>query len=206
MSGSRLRSLSILTVVVLVGGFALAAFVAPLDADQGFRQKIFYLHVPLAIVALCAFIHGGWHGMRYLRSGDAAQDLKSYTAIHLGLILGVGALATGMIWARTSWGVWWEWGEKTLVSFLIIFLLYCTYQPLRFSIEDPERQSRYASVFAVMAGVFTPLCFLAVRLSPDTLIHPRTLDNTTSLPGSVRAAFFICLIGVALLYLTLWQY
>jgi len=206
MSGSRLRTLSVLTVVVLVGGFALAAFVAPLDADQGFRQKIFYLHVPLAIVALIAFIHGGWHAAQYLRKGDALEDLKSYTAIHMGLILGVAALATGMIWAKTSWGVWWEWGEKTLVSFLIIFLLYCTYQPLRFSIEDPERQARYASVFGVAAGVFTPLCFLVVRLSPSTLIHPRTLDNADNLPGGMRWAFLVCIIGVALLYVTLWQF
>ena len=66
----------------------------------------------------------------------------------MALIFGVGALITGSIWARASWGHWWLWDEPTLVSFLIVFLLYACYQPLRFSIEDPERQARYAAVFS----------------------------------------------------------
>ena len=119
-----------------------------MDADQGFIQKIFYLHVPLAIVALVGFVVGGIYAIRYLRSGDRAHDLRSYVAIHMALIFGVGALITGSIWAKASWGHWWLWDEPTLVSFLIVFLLYACYQPLRFSIEDPERQSRYAAVFA----------------------------------------------------------
>ena len=57
------------------------------------------------------------------------------------------------------------WDEPTLVSFLIVFLLFACYQPLRFSIEDPERQARYASVFAIIGGAFVPLNFLAVRLA-----------------------------------------
>src|SRR3954454_21247779 len=138
MSGSRLRILSIATVATLVGGVALAAFVAPMDADQGFMQKIFYLHVPLAIVALGGFVFGGVMAIQHLRTDDPAYDLKSYAAINLALILGVGALLTGSIWARASWGERWVLDEPTLVSFLIIFLLYCTYQPLRFSIEDRD--------------------------------------------------------------------
>ena len=145
---TRLRALSILTAVTLTAGFALAFFYAPMDADQGFMQKIFYVHVPLAIVALCGFVFGGIMAIQHLRTGDSRYDLRSYVAIHLSLILGAGVLITGSIWAKASWGHWWVWDEPTLVSFLIIFLLYATYQPLRFSIEDPERQARYASVFA----------------------------------------------------------
>ena len=62
MYGTRLRALSILTAVALTAGFALAFFYAPMDADQGFMQKIFYVHVPMAIVALCGFVFGGDHG------------------------------------------------------------------------------------------------------------------------------------------------
>jgi heme exporter protein C len=205
MYGSRLRLLSIATVVTLVGGFALAAFVAPMDADQGFMQKIFYLHVPLAIVALGGFIFGGVMAIQHLRTENPDYDLKSYVAIHISLILAVGALITGSIWARASWGKWWVWDEPTLVSFLIIFLLYCTYQPLRFSIEDREKQARYASVFAITAGVFTPLNFLAVRMA-NPLIHPRTLDSTDNLPGAMRWAFLACMLGMTLLYVTLWHF
>src|SRR4051794_17773710 len=127
-----------------------------MDADQGFMQKIFYVHVPMAIVSLCGFVAGGMFPPHPWRTGDRRNDLRSYVAIHLSLILAVGALVTGSIWARASWGHWWVWDEPTLVSFLIVFLLYATYQPMRFSIEDREKQARYASVFAVTAGAVVP--------------------------------------------------
>jgi heme exporter protein C len=205
LHGKHLRTLSLLTAVFLIGGFTLAAFWAPMDADQGFMQKIFYVHVPMAIVALIGFVAGGWFGIQHLRKGDPRDDLRSYVAIHISIVLGVGVLITGAIWAKAAWGQWFVWDEPTLTSFLIIFLLYCTYTPLRFSIPEPERQSRYASVFAVTAGAFVPLNFLAVRLA-DPLIHPRTLNSTGELPTEVRTTFFICLIGMALLFVTLWKY
>ena len=70
MFGRGLKTLSLLTVALIVGAFALVFFYAPNDADQGFIQKIFYLHVPLAIVALCGFVAGGVYGIKYLRAGD----------------------------------------------------------------------------------------------------------------------------------------
>jgi heme exporter protein C len=122
------------------------------------------------------------------------------------VILAVGALVTGSIWAKGSWGVWWTWDEPTLVSFLIVFLLYACYQPLRFSIEDPERQARYAAVFAVIAGAFVPLNFMAVRMA-ESLVHPRVLSTTGgSMPGSMRLTFLVSLIGMAVLFVTLWKY
>jgi heme exporter protein C len=204
--GKPLRALSIATLVTLTGGLALALFYAPMDADQGFMQKIFYIHVPLAIVALCGFVWGGINGIQYLRTRNPKYDLRSYVAIHLSLILGVGVLLTGSIWARASWGHWWVWDEPTLVSFLIVFLLYATYQPLRFSIEDREKQSRYASVFAVIAGAFVPLNFLAVRLA-QAYTHPRVFATADGgLPAKMQLPFYLCLLGMALLYITLWRY
>ena len=198
--------LSIASVVLVLGSFALVFFYAPNDADQGFIQKIFYLHVPLAIVALCGFVAGGIYGILYLRRGNRADDLRSYVAIHLSLILGLAVLATGSIWAKASWGHWWVWEDPTLVVFLIVFLLYACYQPLRFSIEDPERQARYAAVFAIVGGAFVPLNFMAVRAA-DSLIHPRVLGTTGgAMPGSMRLTFLVCLAGMTALFITLNKY
>ncbi len=206
MFGRGLRTLSIASLLLITGAFALVFLYAPNDADQGFVQKIFYLHVPLAIVALCGFVAGGVYGVRYLRSGDSRHDLRSYVAIHMSLILGLGVLATGSIWAKASWGAWWVWDEPTLVSFLIVFLLFACYQPLRFSIEDPERQARYAAVFAIIGGAFVPLNFLAVRLSAS-LIHPRVLGTTGgSMPAEMRLTFLVSLVAMATLAVTLWKY
>jgi len=199
------RNLAIATVVLLGAGYALAFFWAQEDADQGFIQKIFYLHVPLATVALLGFIVGGIHAIRHLRSGDPIHDARSYVSIHMSVIFGVGVLLTGAIWARGAWGVWWEWREPTLVSFLIIFLLYATYYPLRYAIEDRDQQARYASVFAITAGAFVPLNFLAVRLARP-LIHPRTFSSSGGLPSDMLVAFLLCLAGMALLWVTLVRF
>jgi len=190
--------------VILAAGFTLVFFYAPLDTE-GFIQKIFYLHVPLAICSLAGFIIAGIHAIRHLRSGDPVHDARSYVSIHLSVIFGIAVLVTGSIWAKAQWGKWWVWDEPTLVSFLIVFLLYVTYYPLRYAIEDRERQARYASVFAITAGAFVPLNFLAVRLA-DPLIHPRTFSSAGGLPGSMLFTFLVCMAGMALLWLLLVRF
>jgi heme exporter protein C len=203
--GKGLRALAAASAAAVGVALWLVFFYAPIDADQGFVQKIFYLHVPMAIVALCGFVAAGVMAIGHLRSGDRSWDVRSYVAIHLSIILGVGVLVTGAIWAKASWGHWWVWDEPTLVSFLIVFLLYCTYPPLRFSIEDSERQARYASVFAITAGAFVPLNFLAVRLA-EAYTHPRVLSATGGqMPGSMRLTFLVSLFAMALLFTTLWK-
>ncbi len=207
MFGRGLRPLSILSAVSITGAFALVFFYAPNDADQGFIQKIFYVHVPLAIVALGGFVAGGIYGIKHLRSGSREHDMKSYVAIHVSIMLGLATLATGMIWAKASWGHWWLWEEPTLVAFLIVFLLYACYQPLRFAIEDPERQGRYAAVFAIVAGAFVPICFMSVRFAQAAVTHPRVLDQTGGgMPGSMFMTFLLCMAAMTLLFVTLWKY
>jgi heme exporter protein C len=205
MYGKGLRTLSIATAVALTASLSLVFFYAPLEAEQGFLQKIFYVHVPLAIIALCGFVLGGLLAIQHLRTRDPRWDMRSYVVIHMSLIFAVGTLITGSIWAKGSWGHWWVWSEPTLVSFLIIFLLYATYQPLRFAIEDPERQARYASVFAITAGAFVPMNFIAVRLS-TAYLHPRVLGSTSNLPGPMALTFLISLLALSLLFATLGKY
>jgi heme exporter protein C len=203
--GKGLRALSISTVVAMALALALVFFYAPLEAQEGFLQKIFYVHVPLAIVALGGFMLGGVFAILHLRTRDARWDMRSYVAIHMSLIFGLATLITGSIWAKGSWGHWWVWNEPTLVSFLIIFLLYATYQPLRFAIEDPERQARYASVFAITAGAFVPLNYIAVN-EATAYVHPRVFSSTSNLPASMAFTLFVSLIAMALLYTTLCKF
>ena len=175
MSFRAPRILPVLTVIALTVGFSLVFFWTPNDADQGFIQKIFYLHVPIASCALIGFIVAAVQAIMHLRTREPKWDVRAYVSIHISVIFGVAALLTGAIWAKASWGQWWVWDEPTLVSFLIVFLLYCTYYPLRYAIEDRERQARYASVFAVMAG----------RLRAAQL-HRRAAGGDADPPARVR--------------------
>ncbi len=206
MNATGTRTLALAAAAALTAGFALVFFYAPLDADQGFVQKIFYLHVPLATMALAGFMIGAVHAIRHLRTGDPVHDLRSYVCIHLSIVFGLAVLITGSIWAKASWGKWWVWDEPTLVSFLIVFLLYATYYPLRFSIDDRDRQARYASVFAITAGVFVPLNFLAVRLA-ESLVHPRVFATAEGgMPAKMWVTFLVCLAGTALLWVSLVRF
>lgn len=202
----HLRGLTIATAATVTAALALVFFYAPLDAEQGFVQKIFYIHVPLAIVSLCGYCLGGVFGIGYLRTGKRVWDMRSYCAIHMSLIFSVGGIIAGSIWAKASWGHWWVWSEPTLVSYLIVILLFCTYQPLRFSIEDPERQARYAAVFSVVCGAFVPINFIVVRLS-TAFVHPRVLNlEGGNMPGPMKLTFYVSLLAIALLFATLMKY
>ena len=122
---------------------------------------------------------------RYLWSGDLSLDLRSYVPMHLGVIFGTLTLVTGSIWAKVSWGTWWYWGSTELNTFLIIFLFYCAYFMLRFSVEPGERRARYSAVYALLGVGLIPISVLAVHLGQD-VIHPITFtDHGANMDGSM---------------------
>src|SRR5437867_1021566 len=175
----------------------LALFVAPEDADQGISQRIFYIHVPIALTAYFCFGLGAWKALRLLWLGEERYDLESYVAIHQGTIFGALTLLTGSIWAKASWSVWWTWSSRQLVLFLVLFLFYCAYFMLRFSIEEGPRRSNLSAVYAIFGVVLIPISFLAIRLAED-FIHPTviTLDG----PQMAGSMFFtFCVSWAALL-------
>ena len=96
--------LSGLAGTLLCAAIGLIFFYAPVDADQGLSQKIFYFHVPIALTAYVCFGWGAWKGLLHLWKRRAGADLESYVAIHQGVIFGGLTLVTGSIWAKISWG------------------------------------------------------------------------------------------------------
>ena len=196
--------MAIAAAVVLVTGVALALLWAPEDADQGPSQRIFYLHVPIALTAYACFGWGAWKALRLLWTGEQRYDLESYTAVHMGTIFGTLTLVTGSIWARTSWGVWWSWGERQLVLFLILFLFYAAYFMLRFSLPDGPGRARISAVYALFGVVLIPISFLAIRLA-ENFIHPVVFTRDgPQMSGDMFFTFCVCLAGTLLLAGTLY--
>jgi heme exporter protein C len=198
--------LAVATFVLLGGGIALALLWAPEDADQGPSQRIFYIHVPLALTAYACFFWGAWKGLRLLWTREERYDLEGYTAVHMGLIFGLLTLATGSIWAKISWGVWWSWGERQLVLFLILFLFYSAYFMLRYSLEPGVSRANISAVYALLGVVLIPVSFLAIRLA-ENFIHPVvfTRDVQDNLPTEMLVTFCVCLAGMLALAATLYQ-
>ncbi len=197
-------ALGVLASVLVLSAIVLVFFYAPVDQD-GLNQKIFYFHVPIALTAYAAFGFGGVKAFLYLWKDDEARDLESYVAVHLGVIFGLMTLVTGSIWAKISWGEWWEWGDRQLVLFLVLFLFYAAYFMLRYSIEPGRQRAAISSVYALFGVVLIPISFLAIRLA-DSLIHPVTFTrNGPQMAGSQFATFCVCLAAMLSLAYLLYR-
>jgi heme exporter protein C len=177
----------------------LALVVAPEDADQGVSQRIFYIHVPIALTAYFCFGLGAWKALLLLWRGGERYDLASYVAIHQGTIFGSLTLITGSLWAKASWGVWWTWDSNQLVLFLVLFLFYCAYFMLRFSLPEGPRRARSSAVYALFGVVLIPISFLAIRLAED-FIHPAVFTREgPQMSASMFVTFCVSWAAVTLL-------
>jgi heme exporter protein C len=189
--------------LLTVGG--VLAFVWAPVAPGDPASRILFVHVPIALTAYACFGWGAWKALRHLWTRGDRYDLESYTAIHMGTIFGLLTLVTGSIWARFSWGVWWTWGERQLVLFLILFLFYSAYFMLRYSVEPGPARANLSAVYALFGVVLIPVSFLAIRLS-ERFIHPVVFDRDVgeNLSGSQLVTLFVSLGGMLCLAAALY--
>jgi heme exporter protein C len=204
LPSNRGVALALLAALLLGGGAGLALLWAPEDADQGVSQRIFYIHVPVALTAYACFAWGAWKALRLLWTREERYDLESYTAIHMGTIFGLLTLVTGSIWAKISWGVWWTWGERQLVLFLVLFLFYSAYFMLRYSVDPGPARANLSAVYALFGVVLIPVSFLAIRLA-ENFIHPVVFTHEgPQMAGSMFGTFLVCLAGTLALAAALY--
>jgi heme exporter protein C len=199
LRNNALAATAAAAAVLVCAAIALIFFWVPNDADQGFSQKIFYFHVPIALTAYACFGWGALKAFMHLWKRSPGADLESYVAIHLGVIFGALTLVTGSIWARASWGVWWTWSSRQLVLFLVLFLFYSAYFMLRFSIDPGPARANISAVYALFGVVLIPISFFAIRLAED-FIHPVVFrSNGPNMAGSMF--FVFCVAWAAILAL-----
>src|SRR5947208_5034836 len=187
----RLPILAVVACALMAAAIASIAYVAPVDANQGFSQKIFYFHVPVALTAYLLFGWGAWKALRVLWKRDEAADLESYVAIHQGVIYGVMTLVTGSIWAKISWGVWWAWSSNQLVLFLVLFLFYAAYFMLRYSVDPGPRRANASAVYALFGVALIPVSFLAIRLANDFIHHTEFTSRGPQMSGLMFFTFCV---------------
>jgi heme exporter protein C len=202
---NQLTALAGATTVLLGVSIALIFFYAPTDVDQGLSQRIFYFHVPIALTGYACFGWGAWKALRHLWKRQEGADLESYVAIHQGVIFGSLTLLTGSIWAKISWGVWWSWSDDQLVLFLVLFLFYCAYFMLRYSLDPGPARENMCAVYALFGVVLIPVSFLAIRLA-KSFIHPVVFTSDgPQMTGSQFFTFCVALVAMLFLFATLYQ-
>jgi heme exporter protein C len=200
-----LPALASAAVLLLGTALALVFFYAPIDADQGLSQKIFYIHVPIALTSYACFAWGAAKAFVHLRSRSPGADLESYAAIHQGVIFGALTLVTGSIWARISWGHWWTWSSNQLVTFLILFLFYSAYFMLRYSVEPGPARANMCAVYALFGVVLIPVSWLSIRVAND-YIHPTVFTSRgPQMSASMFLAFCVSWAGLLALAGTMYR-
>ncbi len=200
-SGRAAAVWSIAAAVVMGVGIGGAFWIAP-DDVEGDIQKLLYLHVPVALVSLLAFLVACVAGLAYLRTRDNRYDDVIAVTIGLGLLFVVLTIVSGSIWARGFWGTWWRWEDPRLVTYLIIGLIYAAYFVLRSSTEE-NRRARFSAVFAVIAFVAVPLSFYAVRQARDS-VHPVAVSSSgLHIDGQIAIWLLICTVGTAIAFAAL---
>lgn len=166
------------------------------DHLQLFSQKIFYFHVPVAIVSFVFIIVAAVYGVLYLMRKDARYDTRSRLCMQVGLVFILATMVSGDLWTRVEWGVWWVW-EPRLTTYFILMLLVIAYFILRAAIDEPERRASFSAVFGILAAVDAPISFFITRLVPSS-IHPVVLRTDSGLPPDMLIPFLCGIFGMSL--------
>ena len=154
----------------------------PIDISQGPVAKTIFIHVPLAWCSMIAICVVAISSILYLYTKKTFWDNNAQAFAETGLVFGLSALITGIVWAKPIWGVWWT-GEAKLTTTLILILIYCAYILFRSLYTNNEQMKNIAAIIAVIGAIDTPLIYFAANLwqeaHPVTVIGPLSAEETS---------------------------
>jgi heme exporter protein C len=197
-------------VIVLALGLPMAAqptvWQFPIIPALEEKARIMFFHVPTAWLSALAFVMSMIYGIKYLRKKNWEDDIKSAAAAGLGFMFCFLATATGAIWAKFSWGTFWNWDPRQ-TSIFILLLVYGAYFALRSAIEVEEKRATLAAVYAIIAAVTMPFfMFIMPRILAS--LHPEPLLNAQGnvhMNPTMLIVFLSSLAGFTGVYYWMWR-
>lgn len=165
-------------------------------------QKIFYFHMPVALVSFCALAFACYYSVRFLATKNQRFDTCAKVCMEISLVFVVCTMITGDLWERFEWGVWWTW-EPRLTTYFILMLLVMAYFILRNAIDDPERRARFCAVFGIVAFVDAPISFMVTRVIPSS-IHPVVFRTDSGLPPMMLVPFLLGMFGMLMVCIAIY--
>lgn len=169
-----------------------------------FSQKIFYFHMPVAVVSMVALGFTAWFGVRFLATRDARYDMRARIATEIALVFVMMTMASGEMWERFEWGVWWTW-EPRLTTYFILMLLVFGYFILRAAVDEPERRAVYASVLGIIMFVDVPISLMVTRLIPSSA-HPVVFRTDSGLSPDMLVPMLCVLFGMMCVAFVLYRW
>ena len=203
-----LTLLDVLSVIFITAALIMVLFFTPVEVSMGLVQKVFYFHISSAWAGMLSFLLAAVGGACYLVTRKHHWDWISLSAVEVGLVFGLMAILSGMIWAQPIWNTWWVWDPR-LTTTAIMEIIYLVYFILRRGLDTPEKQARLGAVYAILSAVTVPLTFFSIRLFRT--IHPVVIAtgeggsafNMTS--QMVRALIFSLAVFSIVLADLLWR-
>jgi heme exporter protein C len=207
MERTRFASSDILwaiSAVAMAVALLVVFLVVPREAVMGDLQRIFYFHVSSAWVGYLALFVAFVGSVLFLVRRELGWDRLALCSVEIGLVFMTGAIITGSIWAKATWGVWWTW-EPRLTTSAVLWAIYASYMTLRRAMEDPGRRARVAAVYSVLGFVSVPINFMAIRWWRT--VHPLVFEGGGSnLSPAMLATLIFSVVTFSLLYATLLSY
>jgi heme exporter protein C len=170
------------------------------------KARIVFFHVPTAWLSVIAFVSSMVYGIRYLRGRKPVDDIKSASAAGLGFLFCILATATGAIWAKVSWGTYWNWDPRQ-TSIFVLLLIYGAYFALRSAIEVEEKRATLAAVYSIIAAVTMPF-FMFIMPRVLASLHPEPILNVQGkiqMNTTMLVIFLSSLAGFTGLYYWMWN-
>lgn len=210
--GMRILLGAWLTVVIILA-LVLPMVPAPhqwyeLPVIPGLEEKarIIFFHVPTAWLSVVGFVAGMVYGIRFLRKRDLRDDVRSSSAAGLGFLFCFLATVTGAIWAKFSWGSFWNWDPRE-TSIFVLLLIYGAYFALRSAVEVEEKRATLSAVYAIIAAATSPFfVFIMPRILAS--LHPEPLLNAQGkvhMNPTMLMVFLASLAGFTGLYFWMFQ-
>ena len=193
-----------LSLVAVAGALARAVWFTPVEAMQGAAQKIFYVHVPSAMIALyVAFVLLAVTSALYLWLKDERLDRMAESSAEVGLVFMSVVLITGPMWGKPIWGTWWTWDARLTMTLFLWFVIV-GYLVLRGAVEDRQLRARYSAVLGILAALLVPFIHLSVYMFRT--LHPQPIilkPSAPSLPGEMLTTWLLSVGAFGLLFAAL---
>ena len=191
------------SAVLMAATLYLVFLWVPTEANLGVSQRIFYFHVPVAILGLASIVVVAAASAAHLITKDVRWDSLAYSAAELGTVLTSLAIITGAIWAKPVWGVWWTWDPKLTLT-LILWFIYVSYLMLRAYGPKGSQGARYGAVVALFGAIDAPIVYYAAELWRTT--HPSLLVGPAAESGSLDSSMALALLVSLVTFVALSAY
>jgi heme exporter protein C len=177
----RAYALAGLGALLLLAGSYWGLFLAPAESFMGDVQRIMYVHVPTAWNAMLALTFAFGCALVFLIRGGWQWDCRLEAALEVGVVLSALLCAQGAIWAKPTWGVWWDWDPR-LTTTAVMVIAFAGILALRRFVDDPTRRAVLSAVATIIAFVDVPIVYFSVKWW-------NSLHQLQSSPETVSRAF-----------------